>query len=154
MAGSIPDRLEALLGQTASGAGLDLEEVTLSPAGKRRVLRIAVDQDGGVTLDDITRVSTAISTALDASDVMGSLPYTLEVGSRGSQSPLTAPRHWRRNTGYLVTVTLADGQSLEGRITDSSDTSATLMTTSGDVTVAYADVDEALVQFELNRKGV
>ena len=46
---------------------------------------------------------------LDESDVMGEMPYTLEVTSRGVDRPLTLPRHWRRNEDRLVKATLADG---------------------------------------------
>ena len=154
MAGSIPDRLEELLTGCVSELGLDLEELELTPAGKRRVLRVAVDQDDGVNMDDIARATNAISELLDSSTVMGSLPYTLEVGSRGAGRPLLQPRHWRRNHDRLVLAHLADGTSLEGRINASDDTSVDLTTAAGDVTLAYSDIDIALVQFELNRKGV
>ena len=73
----------------------------ITPAGKRRILRIAVDKDGGVTLDDVAEATREISRVLDASDAMGEQPYTLEVTSRGVDRPLTLPRHWRRNpTGW------------------------------------------------------
>ena len=154
MAGSMNDRLEELLTGCVGELGLDLEELELSPAGKRRVLRVSVDQDHGVTMDDIARATNAISTLLDATDVMGSLPYTLEVGSRGASRPLLQPRHWRRNHDRQVLVHLVDGTTVEGRIDASDDTSVDLTTAAGDVTLTYRDIDKALVQFELNRKGV
>ena len=89
--------------------GLDLEAVELTPAGRRRVLRVAVDKDGGVTLDDVAEATKEVSRLLDASDVMGEQPYTLEVTSPGIDRPLTLPRHWRRNAGRLVKVTTHDG---------------------------------------------
>lgn len=150
----IPDRLEALLHDCAIRRGMDLEAVELTPAGKRRVLRVAVDQDGGVTLDDVADVTRAISAELDASDVMGNQGYTLEVTSRGTDRPLTLPRHWRRNADRLVSVTLADGGVVEGRIGTSDDDGAVLTTETGDQTVAYSDVTKARVQVELNRKDV
>ena len=83
---------------------LDVEAVELTPAGKRRVLRVAVDGDDGVTLDDVADATREVSEVLDASDVMGEQPYTLEVTSRGVDRPLTLPRHWRRNADRLVKV--------------------------------------------------
>ena len=51
------DRIEAELTGPLGELGLDVEAVEVSPAGKRRVLRVAVDQDGGVTLDDVAEAA-------------------------------------------------------------------------------------------------
>ena len=141
---AIRDRLSAL--------GLDLEAVELTPAGKRRVLRIAVDQDGGVTLDDIADATRAVSGVLDDSDLMGETAYTLEVTSRGVDRPLTEPRHWRRNRDRLVRVSLQDGTQLTGRVTDSDAAGVTLEVDGTPHHLAYDAVDKALVQIEFNRK--
>ena len=147
------DRIEAELVDPLSVMELDVEAVELTPAGKRRVLRVAVDKDGGVTLDDVADATREISRVLDDSDVMGEMPYTLEVTSRGVDRPLTLPRHWRRNQDRLVKVTLADDAPLTGRIIASDDTSATLDEDGTRHEVAYADVTKALVQIEFNRKS-
>jgi ribosome maturation factor RimP len=147
------DRIEAELIDPLSVMGLDVEAVEVTPAGKRRVLRVAVDKDGGVTLDDVADATREVSRVLDDSDVMGEMPYTLEVTSRGVDRPLTLARHWRRNEDRLVKVTLADGSELTGRIVASSDDSATLDVSGGRQEVAYADVAKALVQIEFNRKS-
>ena len=112
------DRIEAELGDPLRALDLDVEAVELTPAGKRRVLRVAVDKDGGVTLDDVADGDPRGLRVLDESDVMGEQPYTLEVTSRGVDRPLTLPRHWRRNEDRLVKVTLADGRAVTGRIGD------------------------------------
>jgi ribosome maturation factor RimP len=134
-----------------STLGLDIEAVELTPGGKRRVLRIAVDKDGGVTLDDIAEATRAVSEVLDDSDVLGEMAYTLEVTSRGVDRPLTEPRHWRRNHDRLVKVTLAEGEPVTGRILDSGDTGALLDFSGTRRRIAYADVAKALVQIEFNR---
>ncbi len=146
------DRIEAELIDPLSVMGLDVEAVEVTPAGKRRVLRVAVDKDGGVTLDDVADATREISRVLDESDVMGEMPYTLEVTSRGVDRPLTLPRHWRRNADRLVKATMADGSTVEGRIVASSDDSATLDVEGSQREVAYADVAKALVQIEFNRR--
>jgi ribosome maturation factor RimP len=146
------DRIEAELVDPLLALGFDVEAVEVTPAGKRRVLRVAVDKDGGVTLDDVADATREVSRVLDESDVMGEMPYTLEVTSRGVERPLTLPRHWRRNTDRLVRATLIDGTELTGRITDSSDTAATVDVDGHQHEVAYADVSKALVQIEFNRK--
>lgn len=148
------DRLETLVAKIVSDLGFDLEACELTPAGKRRVLRIAIDTNGGITIDHIAAATRELSIALDESDVMGSMPYTLEVTSRGVDRPLTLPRHWSRNRGRLVKVHLVDGNTVEGRILAAADDDVQITTTESEQTIAYVDVSKALVQIELNRKGV
>lgn len=139
--------IESLLSEPLQALGLDVEAVELTPAGKRRVLRVAVDKDGGVTMDDVAEATREVSSVLDASDVMGEQPYTLEVTSRGVERPLTHPRHWRRNAGRLAKVTLVEGGTLTARIGASDDSGVTL----DDRVVPYSDIAKALVQVEFNR---
>nr|WP_243716266.1 ribosome maturation factor RimP [Actinomadura darangshiensis] len=110
-----------LLTPAVTAAGFDLEEVDVRPAGRRRLVRIIVDGDGGVGLDDIARVSERVSELLDGSDVMGTSPYVLEVTSPGVDRPLTEPRHWRRAAGRLVVAPLAEGGQIEGRVVSADD---------------------------------
>lgn len=147
------ERIEAELTGPLGALGLDVEAVEITPAGKRRVLRIAVDKDGGVTLDDVAAATRTVNEVLDGSDVMGEQPYTLEVTSRGVDRPLTLPRHWRRNESRLVKVSLREGDDVTGRITSSDDDAVTLEVDGKQRELAYADVKKALVQIEFNRKS-
>ena len=76
--------------------------------GRRYVVRVTIDRDGGVPLDDVADIARAISAALDeAESASGEFiagEYQLEVSSPGVDRPLTLPRHWRRNIGRLVKV--------------------------------------------------
>ncbi len=144
--------LEEVLSAPLLAVGLDVEAIDLTPAGKRRLLRVAVDKDGGVTLDDIAEATRAVSRALDDSDALGEQPYTLEVTSPGVDRPLTLPRHWRRNTGRLVKVSLAGGASFTGRVTGSDGQEAVLDVDGAPRTVRLDDVATARVQIEFNRK--
>jgi ribosome maturation factor RimP len=146
------DRIEAEITDPLRAMGLDVEAVELTPAGKRRVLRVAVDQDGGVTLDDVADATREVNRVLDESDVMGELPYTLEVTSRGVDRPLTLPRHWRRNEDRLVKVALVEGGDVTGRILATAEESVTLDVEGSTREVPYADIAKALVQIEFNRK--
>ena len=103
---AVREQIERELEGPLRALDLDVEAVELTPAGKRRILRVAVDGDDGVTLDDVADATRKVSEVLDASDVMGEQPYTLEVTSRGVDRPLTLPRHWRRNADRLVKATL------------------------------------------------
>ena len=104
------------------------------------------------TKKPVADATKKISEVLDASDVMGEQPYTLEVTSRGVDRPLTLPRHWRRNAGRLVKVTTPDGETLTGRITASDDDAVTLDVDGEARLLPYAGVTKALVQVEFNRK--
>ncbi|CAN5694031.1 ribosome maturation factor RimP [soil metagenome] len=149
---TLTSRIETVLADPLAALGLDLEAVEVTPAGNRRVLRVAVDQDGGVTMDDVAAATREVGTVLDETEVMGSQPYTLEVTSRGVDRPLTLPRHWRRNADRLVKVKLVDGSSFTGRICDSGDETVVVEVSGTDRLVTLADVQRALVQIEFNRK--
>ena len=142
---------EQLTGPIGS-LGLDLEAVDLSSAGKRRVLRVAIDKDGGVTMDDIADATREVSRVLDETDAMGQQAYTLEVSSPGVDRPLTLPRHWRRNTGRLVKVVLDEGDPVTGRITETDDTGAVLDVEGADHRVEYAAVKKAKIQIEFKKE--
>jgi ribosome maturation factor RimP len=146
------ERLVEELTEPLLTLGLDLEAVEVTPAGRRRVLRVAVDKDGGVTMDEVAEATKEVSRLLDSSEAMGEQPYTLEVTSPGIDRPLTHPRHWRRNEGRLVKVVTRDGRTLVGRITGHDDDGATLDVDGANRPVAYADVAKAHIQIEFNRK--
>jgi ribosome maturation factor RimP len=146
------DRLAEVLTEPLAASGLDVEAIELTPAGRRRLLRVAVDKDGGVTMDDIADATKEVSRLLDDSDVMGEHPYTLEVTSPGTDRPLTRPRHWRRNKSRLVKVTTQDGTTLTGRVTDCDDDGATLDVDGAERLVRFDQVAKARIQIEFNRK--
>jgi ribosome maturation factor RimP len=165
-AGVEPDDLARLLGPVIHAAGLDLEAVRVSPAGRRRLLRLVVDADGGVGLDKIADVSREVSSRLDASGIMGETPYTLEVSSPGIDRPLTEPRHWRRAVGRIVSVSLTatdDRTSsartavarpapvVTGRVLVADDTGVTLDVDGDRAEFDYADLGPGQVQVEFGR---
>ena len=150
--GATRDRIIAAVADPLGDLGYDVEAVELTPAGKRRLLRLAVDRDGGVTLDDIAEATREVSRAIDEAEAMGEAPYTLEVTSRGVDRPLTLPRHWRRNHDRLVKVTTTEGETLTGRIGESDDDHVELDVSGTPRTLGYDEVAKALVQIEFNRK--
>ncbi len=147
----LTDRLRPVV----EAAGCDLESLSVTAAGRRTVVRVLVDKDGGVTLDDVAQVSRALGEALDAADDAGPGPlaaaYVLEVSSPGVDRPLTESRHWRRNTGRLVTVSRHDGAPLTGRVVAADETGITLEVDGAEQTLAYADVTSGAVQVEFSR---
>ncbi len=146
-AGALPERLQRLLTPVVTEAGADLETVEVTPAGRRRVLRVVVDRDGGIDLDGVADLSHVVAEALDTSDVMGGQPYVLEVTSPGTDRPLTEPRHWRRAVGRLVKVDLADGSTRTARVRTAGEDAADLE----DGPVRYSEVRRARIEVEFSR---
>ncbi|MFC0845794.1 MULTISPECIES: ribosome maturation factor RimP [Streptomyces] len=152
------ERLRGLLEPLVSAKDLDLEEIEVSRAGRRRMLRIVVDSDEGVELDTCAELSRAVSDALDESDVMGDEEYVLEVTSPGAERPLSELRHYVRATGRLARFTLAEGGELVARILGADEDGLDLEVPgvkgrkATARRIAYADIAKARVEIEFNRK--
>src|SRR5918998_1425473 len=100
--------IRAVVEQAVTGEGYEVDSVSVKPVGRRHLVRVTIDGDGGLGLDVIADVSRAISAALDAAEETGKQlidgEYQLEGSSPGVDRPLTTPAHWRRNIGRLVKV--------------------------------------------------
>jgi ribosome maturation factor RimP len=163
-----PEELTALLEPVVSATGLELDSVRISRAGSRRVLRVVVDAETGVDMDDIARVSRAVAAEIDGRDAMGPGSYTLEVSSPGVDRPLTEQRHWRRARGRLVRVSVKDfgprttnapappstgerpvkGDTVEGRVVAATADGVTLDVDGSKHEISYADLGPGQVQVE------
>ncbi|MGA4801793.1 ribosome maturation factor RimP [Streptomyces lavendulocolor] len=152
------ERLRGLLEPLVSAKDLDLEEIEVSRAGRRRMLRIIVDSDEGVELDACAELSRAISDKLDETDAMGDEEYVLEVSSPGADRPLTEHRHYVRATGRLVKLQLLEGGELVARILSVDDEGLDLEVPGVKGRkptarrVAFGDIAKARVEIEFNRK--
>ena len=161
------DSIRPTLQEALAGSDLVLEDVVVTPAGHRRVVKVLVDRaldDVGtlteptapLTLDEVAAATHLVSDALDSSDLMGEQPYTLEVSSPGVGRPLTEPRHFRRNVGRLVTVH-HDGGEVTGRVTSASAGELTIEVPAAKKvparteTLPYVQVERAVVQVEFAR---
>lgn len=153
------ERLRGLLEPLAGDRGLDLEEITVTPAGNRRVLRVVVDSDEGVQLDVCAELSRSVSELLDDSDVMGGAPYVLEVTSPGAERPLTTRRHYDRAVGRLIRVQQHEGGELVARITAVDDAGVDLEVPGVKGRkptrrrLGFDAIAKARVEVEFNRKG-
>lgn len=150
-------RLAELVRPVVEATGYDLEGLTVSAAGRRSVVRILVDRDGGVTLDDVAEVSRALGDALDAADeaepgLLGA-SYVLEVSSPGVDRPLTEPRHWRRNIGRLVTATVREGAAVTGRVVSADAVGLTLDVDGAERRLEYRRLARGAVQVEFSRQA-
>ncbi|MGH8878410.1 MAG: ribosome maturation factor RimP, partial [Stackebrandtia sp.] len=149
-------RILAVLEPVLAEAGYDLEELKVSQAGRRTLVRVLVDRDSGADLDAIANVSRALSKALDKSEAddgpFATNSYTLEVSSPGVERPLTLPRHWRRNIGRLVSVRLGNA-TVTARILAADDAQVELEESGGPCTRTYAELGPGRVQLEFSRSA-
>ncbi|MGW6696054.1 ribosome maturation factor RimP [Rhodococcus sp. NPDC054953] len=147
------ERVIELLTDLVPRQGYDLEDVTVTKAGSRSVVRVMVDSDAGLGLDAVADLSRLISDRLDSATEFGEAPYTLEVTSPGVDRPLTEPRHWRRAQGRRVRVEIGDEKVL-GRVGVLGDGVVALVVPAkgGPVVreIAIADVCTAVVQVEFS----
>jgi ribosome maturation factor RimP len=148
------DHLFTVLAPVVEGTGHDLEDVTVGTAGRRSVVRVVVDAEGGVDLDAVAEVSRAVSEVLDRTADGGVLAgsYVLEVTSPGVDRPLMNARHWRRAIGRLVSVPVG-GASCTGRVAGVTDAGVVLDVAGSRRELAWAQLGPGQVQVEFNRPG-
>jgi ribosome maturation factor RimP len=156
---ALANALSQILTPIAEAAGFDLEAITVTAAGRRSVVRVIVDADGGIDLDAVAEVSRVIADALDEETPEGPAfagAYVLEVSSPGVDRPLTEPRHWRRNLGRLVKAEVrgagSSAESVLGRISDVSDPGVTLLLDDGSRVLPWDTLGTGRVQIEFNRQ--
>jgi ribosome maturation factor RimP len=112
MQGDILARIEPAVNGIVESSGMELVHAEIRREGGRLVLRLYIDKEGGVTLDDCARVSRLVSAQMDAEDPIPDR-YTLEVSSPGLDRPLNRDRDFARFAGHQVRVSTA--APLEGQ---------------------------------------
>jgi len=154
-AGSKAEAVRRVVAPAVEAADLYLEDVVVTQAGAKSVVRVTVDlpEDalGSLDSDTLGDVARAISAALDADDVVPGA-YTLETSTPGTSRPLTELRHFKRARGRLVTLRLRDGGTAEGRLTavEPADGGPWLVL-DDDTRLAVADVRKGKIEVELKR---
>ncbi|MEL7976133.1 ribosome maturation factor RimP [Isoptericola sp. F-RaC21] len=156
--GAKAEAVRRVVTPAVDAAGLYLEDVVVTQAGAKSVVRVTVDlpEDvlGSVDSDTLGDVSRAVSAALDADDVVPGA-YTLEISTPGTSRPLTELRHFRRARGRLVVLRLRDGGTASGRLVEvepgeAGDGDAVLVLDDG-TRVPVADVRQGKIEVELKR---
>jgi ribosome maturation factor RimP len=84
---------------------MELYDIKHIPVGRRSILRIFIDKEDGVTIDDCELASREISMLLDVEE-FSQTPYTLEVSSPGADRPLTSQRDFKKAIGQYVRIEL------------------------------------------------
>jgi ribosome maturation factor RimP len=145
--GGAGERLEPLVAAAVARAGFELEQVHVQQAGRTQLVKVIVDGDEGIGLDQVADVSRVVAEALDSQDDVLAGAYTLEVTSPGLDRPLTKPRHWRRARLRKVSVRLADDKFL-ARVGDAGDDDVELLVDGELRRLGYAEIEHAVVEVE------
>ena len=106
--------IELLLRPITDELGVDVLKVTLGGGGRSQVLKVVVDQAGGIGADSLARISRGLALQLDAEDLIKGV-YRLEVTSPGLDWPLETEADFMRYQGEWIKVSLLEGPSWEGR---------------------------------------
>ena len=138
------EEISAAIQPIIEATGNYLEELTITTAGKVKILTVIIDSDSHLNLDQVTAVTKEISQVIEELPVLGDTAFTLEVTSPGLDRPLTKPRHWRKNLGRLVKVNMESGKVVEGRIGEATQTSVLV----DEDTVSFEDIKRATLEIE------
>ena len=146
VAGLLRERLIALIEPVLARLGYELVELEYSSGRAHAVVRLYIDREGGVTLDDCTQVSRELSAVFDVEDPIPSA-YTLEVSSPGFDRVLRTQAHFGRFVGSRVFVELKEPRAGRRRYTGTlltvDESGIGLEVDREHVAVAYAEIGKA-----------
>jgi ribosome maturation factor RimP len=106
---SLKETLLELLAPEVEALGYELVELDVPASGGSGTLRLYIDKEGGIGLDDCERVSHQVSGLLDVEDPIPG-HYVLEVSSPGLDRPLRTEAHFCSQAGKLVKIVLGSGR--------------------------------------------
>ena len=149
----ITERIEQIAAQAARASGIELVHVEIAGTKRDAVLRIYIDKEGGVTVDDCSAVSRGIEEILDVEDFIPSR-YVLEVSSPGIERELYSLGDFIKFTCHLAKVKLKseiDGQkTFVGLITEvDGDKICFEDRAKGALSFNYSEVDKANLKIDL-----
>ncbi len=116
---SILPQVERLVAPIIEDMGYELVEVAIAGVGNATVVRIFVHREGGITVDELAKISGRISEALDREDFIHH-KYFLEVSSPGLDRKLVSVRDFQRVISDKVRVLMEDGTTFEGKLVEAT----------------------------------
>ena len=112
-------RVEELVEPLLKSEGMELVHIEYRREPKGWVLRLYADKEGGITLDDLARISKDVNALLDVEDIISGR-YFLEVSSPGPNRPIGGARDFKRFAGrkaHVVTLEkFGDRRNFRGRL--------------------------------------
>lgn len=146
------ERIRELARQVAGPLGCSVEEVKLTGSGRRYVLRVILDKEGGVSLRDCELVSRDVGAMLDVENIIPG-PYNLEVSSPGLDRPLKKAADYKKYAGRLVRVVTnkdIDRQRFfVGRLVEASDEDFLINIEGKTMRIPYEAVSKANLEVEV-----
>jgi len=145
------ERVHALAAHVLADQNMELIDLEYQREGRGWVLRLYIDKEGGITLDDCARVSQEIGTVLDVEDFIGT-PYSLEVSSPGLNRPLKNERDFIKYRDRLIKVKtfepIDNRRNFKGKLREISDGRIEMEIDGGVVTIPLANVAKANLEVE------
>ena len=151
-ANSIIESIKPVIEKKLTSMGLELYELKCIKAGSRLILRVFIDKDGSVSVDDCEKASHEISILLDVEN-FSQTPYTLEVSSPGIDRSLTTEKDFKRVLGNSVRVHFKDNEkknrTVSGRVVTCSDGNVALETAKGLKTIPLPDITKGKIEIKI-----
>jgi ribosome maturation factor RimP len=153
---AVTQRVWGLAEPVVMAAGLELVDVRCRPEGGRTILRLLIDRPaGGVTIDELARISREIGNVFDAHDAVPGR-YHLECSSPGLNRPLVRADHYRRAVGKRVSVRtrmpVEGRRQFHGVLEAATDDVVTVADPdAGTVALPLADVERANIEYDFTR---
>ena len=149
----IEDKVENLIKTKVQELGYNLYDVEYVKEGKDYFLRVYIDKDGGVNIDDCEAVSNGITEILDNADYIKE-QYFLEVSSPGVERILKKDKHLKSNIGANVQVKLfkpLDGKKqYEGILKDFDSDNIKIETSSQILEIERQNIGQIKTIFDWN----
>ena len=149
--GELAAQLAPVVREALEAVGFDLDALDVNQAGRRRLVKVVVDGEDGIGLDEVAEASRVVSAALDAHDHLINGPYTLEVTSPGVDRPLTRPRHWKRAHLRLVKIKQPEQVEWFGRVGECDETGVELLHQGELKRVEYRHIERAVMEIEFKQ---
>jgi ribosome maturation factor RimP len=149
----IEDRVRAVIEPQLEAEGIELVDLEYVAEYGTKILRLFVDNESGIGIDEITRVSREVSMLLDVEDLIEER-YSLEVSSPGLARPLVKPAHFANAIGKAVKIktkrALNNRKNFKGVIKEALAKSVTILTEDGlSIEISLEDIEKARLEIEL-----
>lgn len=159
-------KVEKISQEITENEGCYLYDLDFSGIGQGRVLRVFIDKDGGVGIEDCSNVSRGLNEILDANDIIPGGPYNLEVSTPGIDRILRKPWHFEKVVGKKIWVktgvafeelgvaepSLMKAKQVEAVLKEFKNETLVLENKKGDVRLPFQKIEKAKVVFEMPKK--
>jgi ribosome maturation factor RimP len=149
----IQDKVTEMIEPLINDLGIDLVDIDLKKMGGKALLRVYIETEAGVTIDDCEQVSREVAAVLDVEDPIP-YSYVLEVSSPGLDRPLKKPADFIRFKGHMVRVvtreTIGKETFFSGSLAEANDNEIVLhLPKDREVNITYDNISSARLELEV-----